>query len=610
MKCKFISFILLTILFLSLAGIHLLRAQLVLKNKYLKITMDEHTGRFTIKTIEGNPYEKSDSNCDILDNTCWPPTTFASIKYSNMIYKFGSSGGDVVKSQIINDSLLYSWKMRDIKISQVISFCTINSNPSIKLEYKTYNYSQNKNNIGIRLCLDTAVSKGVPNYVDSSHSFHPILSETNYSDINEWYCLDSLEKAGVYLKFSIPGQAKHKPEKIIFSSWEKFDKNPWRININKEKSFYNEYKFSKKDDGAVGIFWEIPLNPRTKKTHSIILSMDNSKLNKNSLLISHYPETNIIADAIFFKIENNSLKNIENIYLKFETDKPDKIALPSSEIEIKNLPIFGNKIIQCPYSINANMEEDVFFKIAANFSSIKTSIEKMMNISTGKPKINISIVSNVGQDIIPLNFEINSSNCINPKKRYINIYNSSGKEICKTEISLEGNNLNKFQYQWDGKDNNGNSITKGAYYYYTTSFSNYAEEYFESEKGTFVYPVEPIITETNITYIFLDINFDYNSAVIKKYGYKILYDIAQAMLKYPDKKYLIKGHTDNTGDEQYNFRLSEDRAKSVFYYLVGQFDLNEENFAVAGHGSAQPAADNRTEAGRQKNRRVEIIIEK
>jgi outer membrane protein OmpA-like peptidoglycan-associated protein len=83
--------------------------------------------------------------------------------------------------------------------------------------------------------------------------------------------------------------------------------------------------------------------------------------------------------------------------------------------------------------------------------------------------------------------------------------------------------------------------------------------------------------------------------------------LAEVLMKYPDTDVLIEGHTDNTGDSEYNQSLSEKRARSVENYVKGM-GIKGSRITSVGHGEGQPIDDNNSETGRQKNRRVEIAI--
>jgi outer membrane protein OmpA-like peptidoglycan-associated protein len=86
-----------------------------------------------------------------------------------------------------------------------------------------------------------------------------------------------------------------------------------------------------------------------------------------------------------------------------------------------------------------------------------------------------------------------------------------------------------------------------------------------------------------------------------------LTELAKSLNRYPDSQLLIVGHTDNVGDNSYNQRLSERRSNSAATYLAGQ-GVARTRLAASGKGESEPVATNDTDAGRQKNRRVEVAI--
>ena len=104
-----------------------------------------------------------------------------------------------------------------------------------------------------------------------------------------------------------------------------------------------------------------------------------------------------------------------------------------------------------------------------------------------------------------------------------------------------------------------------------------------------------------------DFFFDVDSAVLKPGGYKDIDRAAVVLNRYPDTSLRVEGHTDSTGSEDYNLKLSEKRATAVKNELLAQ-NLEAARIQTIGFGEAKPVADNNTESGRQLNRRVEIVI--
>lgn len=102
----------------------------------------------------------------------------------------------------------------------------------------------------------------------------------------------------------------------------------------------------------------------------------------------------------------------------------------------------------------------------------------------------------------------------------------------------------------------------------------------------------------------IDIEFDTAKWNIKPQYHDELVKLANFMNDYPELKGVIEGHTDNKAGKAYNQKLSEKRAKSVREYLVTKLGIDGKRLTTKGYGLTKPIADNKTAAGRQKNRRV------
>ncbi len=101
--------------------------------------------------------------------------------------------------------------------------------------------------------------------------------------------------------------------------------------------------------------------------------------------------------------------------------------------------------------------------------------------------------------------------------------------------------------------------------------------------------------------------FDVDRADLRYDAQTELVKLAEILNKYDDTNVIIEGHTDATGSDDYNLRLSERRAQSVATHLAQQA-VNSQRFTVTGWGEAQPVATNETTDGRQQNRRVDLAI--
>ncbi len=103
------------------------------------------------------------------------------------------------------------------------------------------------------------------------------------------------------------------------------------------------------------------------------------------------------------------------------------------------------------------------------------------------------------------------------------------------------------------------------------------------------------------------VSFDFDSARINPGFADALDRLAEVIRKYDKTVVHVVGHTDSTGSEAYNQKLSERRARAVADYLIGR-GVNPARIHTEGRGEREPRASNATEAGRQLNRRVEIYL--
>jgi outer membrane protein OmpA-like peptidoglycan-associated protein len=104
--------------------------------------------------------------------------------------------------------------------------------------------------------------------------------------------------------------------------------------------------------------------------------------------------------------------------------------------------------------------------------------------------------------------------------------------------------------------------------------------------------------------------FDTGKYVLKPLAESALQQLAAFLRAYPGYPIVVEGHTDSVGTAASNLTLSEQRAQSVRDWLVGQGKLSAACLTTKGFGLTEPIADNGTADGRQKNRRVEVKIEK
>lgn len=226
-------------------------------------------------------------------------------------------------------------------------------------------------------------------------------------------------------------------------------------------------------------------------------------------------------------------------------------------------------------------------------------------------------------------------------KNYTIALENANYNILFTSTSQEGGDLNFWHEDFYGGDIPINRLEDDFYgiypgegYYlcvakgimnnndvYISIFINYGEEYdakfiLVTQEIIEINPLETgLVTAQKITdnlelqghIAIYGVYFDTGKFEIKPESENSLSEIAVFLNGNQDKKYFIVGHTDNTGDFNANMTLSENRAKSVMDYLVNSAGVNAEQLKAYGISSLCPVTANDTDAGKARNRRVEIV---
>ncbi len=127
-------------------------------------------------------------------------------------------------------------------------------------------------------------------------------------------------------------------------------------------------------------------------------------------------------------------------------------------------------------------------------------------------------------------------------------------------------------------------------------------------------PLEPVPaaepTPEKMKYcVSLKIEFDIEKAEIRSQYRDEVARVGDFMKKYPTTTAVIEGHTDEIGSDDYNLQLSRKRAESVVKYLEDNFGIEPSRLSSRGYGKTKPIADNTTDTGKQKNRRIDAIID-
>jgi OOP family OmpA-OmpF porin len=104
------------------------------------------------------------------------------------------------------------------------------------------------------------------------------------------------------------------------------------------------------------------------------------------------------------------------------------------------------------------------------------------------------------------------------------------------------------------------------------------------------------------------LSFDSGKSDIKQNSIELLKKVESAIDIFPRSELVIKGHTDSYGGDRSNQLLSQKRAESLQHFMIEQMRISRTRVMATGYGETSPVANNETEAGRAKNRRIDVVI--
>jgi OOP family OmpA-OmpF porin len=104
------------------------------------------------------------------------------------------------------------------------------------------------------------------------------------------------------------------------------------------------------------------------------------------------------------------------------------------------------------------------------------------------------------------------------------------------------------------------------------------------------------------------LTFDSGSAQLKPANFDLLAKVEKAIDVFPRSELIIEGHTDSHGGDDLNQKLSQDRAESVQQYMINAMRIPSYRLIATGYGETRPVASNETASGRERNRRIDIVI--
>jgi len=318
------------------------------------------------------------------------------------------------------------------------------------------------------------------------------------------------------------------------------------------------------------------------------------------------PNGDRILDLAYFYPELNNREKIKSLTLDI-FDQDGKFLISRLPVQDKTA-----KVIAWDGKVDGKTLPDAVYTASLTAEYENGSSESNMvnvEIDTTPPSMTVTagpVISIPGKQdsiILPVIFDMHAQDKNMVSGWQLIIWGADKKIFFRTF----GRGSPPPEYAWDGAGMNGLAKPEDALYYYSLITVDSV-----GNKGmTKPASITALTKEIKLEFA-SDALFDLGKADVKISAYSVLKTIKDAMERYPGALVKVSGYTDNVRPQgiKYsdNTELSKDRANAVKFFMINLLGYEGDRISADGYGELYPVADNDTEEGRKKNRRVEIIL--
>ncbi len=257
---------------------------------------------------------------------------------------------------------------------------------------------------------------------------------------------------------------------------------------------------------------------------------------------------------------------------RYDTDRPRSLAREAKYEAIHSSYIAG--VVQKESDDRGTTVEDLIVEWEQPFRQIAGELDIVVDLSNGSAQPTNDItqaISNLKAELRDLGLQLDENN------QQLMLAQGQAKEKVALEAKLQ--RLNE---------------TKARFARIEKTFS----------------PIEAQVLRQGDDVIIrlLGLSFDSGKSVINAGAFSLLRKVQEAIQEFPDSDIIVEGHTDSFGADEFNQKLSQQRAESVRFYVVTNMAVDPTAITATGFGESKPIATNESNEGRAKNRRIDLVI--